>query len=67
MERKSDHYHVGMDHAAAGLPRYKFQDQHLQKEYDKGYDAYQRLLDCERSGIQRESPLDSWRRIRGRQ
>jgi hypothetical protein len=37
---KGDHYAVGREHAAAGQPRYKFQDPNLQREYDAGYDSY---------------------------
>jgi hypothetical protein len=37
---KSDHWHVGRQHAANGEPRYKFQDPHLQKEYDEGYNQW---------------------------
>jgi hypothetical protein len=32
-----DHYHVGRQHGQAGERRYKFQDPHLQAEYDRGY------------------------------
>lgn len=40
-EKKSDHWYVGREDADCGRPRYKFQDAHLQKEYDKGYDSLQ--------------------------
>ncbi|GEM_PF-4529505 len=40
MRDKSDHWHVGYQDAAAGNPRYKFQDAHLQKEYDAGYNSF---------------------------
>lgn len=33
-----DHYHVGYQHGKSGERRYKFQDKHLQAEYDRGYD-----------------------------
>jgi hypothetical protein len=43
-----DHYYVGQEHARARLPRYKFQAQHLQAEYDRGYDSIRRDEDVER-------------------
>jgi hypothetical protein len=41
MEKKrSDHYLLGYEHRAWGLPRYKFQDPALQEEYNKGFDNF---------------------------
>jgi len=37
---KSDHWYVGRKDAANGEPRYKFQDPHLQKLYDEGYNSF---------------------------
>jgi len=34
---QDDHYHVGYQDAMQGNSRYEFQDQHLQAQYDKGY------------------------------
>jgi len=42
---KSDHWHVGRQDAANGEARYKFQDKHLQKEYDEGYNSYRSEFD----------------------
>jgi len=35
---------LGQAHAAQGLPRYKFQEPHLQKLYDLGYDLESGVL-----------------------
>lgn len=40
MDDKNDHWHVGRRDARNGEPRYKFQDPHLQKLYDEGYNSY---------------------------
>ena len=40
MSDKSDHWHVGREHASNGEARYKFQDKYLQREYDAGYDGW---------------------------
>jgi hypothetical protein len=41
MSRKDDEIHtqLGIEHAAMGLPRYKYQDPRLQQLYDKGYNS----------------------------
>ena len=38
MPTKDDHFEIGVQHSAAGLPRYKFQDPALQERYNRGYD-----------------------------
>lgn len=40
MSDKSDHWHVGREHASLGEPRYRFQDKYLQQQYDEGYNSW---------------------------
>lgn len=37
MKGDQEFIRLGMAHAQQGLPRYKFQDPHLQALYDRGY------------------------------
>lgn len=39
MTRDRDFRQLGIDDAAAGRPRYRFADAHLQQFYDQGYDG----------------------------
>jgi hypothetical protein len=58
-----DHYYVGQEHARARLPRYKFQAQHLQAEYDRGYDS---IRQCRDEDVEREHHEEFLRRLAAR-
>jgi len=45
MKGDDDFVKLGAAHAAAGMPRYRFQEPHLQALYDKGYELHDHLLE----------------------
>lgn len=45
MKGDQEFIRLGMAHAQQGLPRYKFQDPHLQRLYDRGYSLEEGLVE----------------------